>query len=203
MAISKNTIIALLVLALLFALLFLNKCGNDPLPIPTVKTETKEIIKEVDRDSIQESKSRDSINKVNARLNYQLTEYKEDLTTAQDFVTELLNDAGQSIDTSSKDELKAQLEIVKQANVIKDSICNQTIRTQDSLNANISLQLAKKDTLYSKLRSSFNQVVENEQIKDKYISQLQKQARKKKASNVFWKITTAVAGAVIIKQSLK
>lgn len=197
---NKN--ITILILAgVLFLFIFLPDRCSKPEP-PAIKTETKEVIKIVKADSVQIKKTIDSLKKIGQILSKEIKETKNDLKTAEALVVELLNDASVIIDSSGKEELHYQLSILKAANAAKDSLCNSTIAAQDSVISNQLNQLAAQEELNSKIRQSFNQVVANDQAKEKYIKQLKKQVKQKKFGNVVWKIAAGAAGVVILKNAL-
>lgn len=198
---NKNIIILILA-GLLFLSIFLPDRCSKPVE-PVIKTETKEVIKLVKEDSSRFQKSIDSLKKVGQNLSKKMAEVKDDLKAAEALVVELLNDASVIIDSSGKEQLHYQLSVLKAANAAKDSLCNSVISWQDSIIANQSEQIARQDEFNSTLRTSLNQVVSNEQAKDKYISQLKKQVRQKKSGNIVWKIAAGAAGAVILNNALK
>jgi len=198
---NKNLFILILCGVIFCLLFFPDRCSKPQEPV--IVTKTKEVIKLVKEDSSRFVKSIDSLKKVGQNLSKKMAEVKDDLKTAEALVVELLNDASVIIDSSGKEQLHYQLSVLKAANAAKDSLCNSVIAGQDSIIANQSEQLARQQEFNSALRASLNQVVANEQAKDKYISQLKKQVRQKKSGNIVWKIAAGAAGAVILNNALK
>lgn len=197
---NQRTLI--LAMAIVIFLLLFFRGGKDPVA-PVIDKPTKEVVKEVKRVSIVYRDIDSGYKKKFLEKSKEVGGLKSRLSSAEGMVNELLNDAGQSIDTGTRAELHAQLDLMKQAVAIKDSLCNQAIAGQDSLISIQAEQMVVKDEFNARLRESFNQVVSNEQAKDKYISQLKKQVRKKKFGNVVWKLAAGAAGAVILNGALK
>lgn len=190
MQINKNWIIIGLLAALLVVLFFFtcNKPKGEVKYIPVVS----KIEKKVRFDSTQYHKSIDSLQVIEANLYKKVYEQKGDLKVAQELVVELLNQPPEYSDTT---KLLAQIEILKSANNTKDSLCNNTIATQDSI-------INEKETKYqvsldfqSKQRQSIDQLIASNKSADAEIKSLNKQVRKQKATKVLYKV---IAGAAIV-----
>ena len=198
--ITKNNVIIALV-AIIFLIVVFNGCGDDK-PLQIVKTVTHTIVQKVKADEKASIKIIDSLQERELELIGDVMEYKTSLANAEYIVNNLLDNATVVIDSSNKDQLKHQLSILKKANTAKDSICYSVINTQDSMLSVKDEIIVERILLYSKLRNSFNQVVENEGVKDANIKTLKKQLRKKKFGTVVWKVAAGAAGVFILKNSL-
>lgn len=170
---------------------------------PVIVTKTKEVIKEVQADTTRFKKSIDSLTKNEQKLKVSLTESKKKLHNANAMMQDFLDNSTVIIDSSSKDELKLMVANLTMVINAQDSACNEVIAGQDSIIMNQAEQLFYKDSLAASFERAFNQVVINNQAKEKYIKQLKKQVKQKKFGNVVWKIAAGAAGVVILKNALK
>lgn len=198
---SQRLLIVAMAITIFYLLIF-RGCGKDPVP-PVIAKPTKTIVKEVNKDSLLQANRNDSLTKEVVKWKDKAAVNAKDHKAAAAMVNSLLADATAAIDTSDHEQLRAQLKILVQANAIKDSLCIAAISAQDSVISMQSEQISAQQEFNSRLRESFNQVVANEQAKDKYIGQLKKQVRKKKFGNTVWKIGAGVAGAIILNAALK
>lgn len=196
--INKNWIIIGLTAALLIVLFFFtcNKKSEEKKKyIPVVAT----IEKKVKFDSTQYHKSIDSLQEIEANLYKKVYEQKGDLKTAQALVVELLNQPPEYSDTA---KLLAQIEILKSANATKDSICNSTIVTQDSLIQEKENKYQASVEFQSKQRASINELINSNKEADNQIKSLTKQVKKQKANKVLYKIIAGVAIVYGVSKSL-
>lgn len=189
MQINKNYLIVGL-LATLLIILFFFTC-NKPKEqktkyIPVVAT----IEGKVKSDSAQYHKSIDSLQAIEAKLYKKVYEQKGDLKAAQELVVELLNQPPEYSDTA---KLLAQIEILKTANASKDSLCNTTIVTQDSIIAEKENKYQASIDFQAKQRASINQLITNTYAAEAQIKSLGKQVRKERGTKNLYKITTLVA----------
>lgn len=84
-----------------------------------------------------------------------------------------------------------------------DSLCDSAISNLQAQVSNREQLISSKDTLYSRLRSTFDFVLQQQVDLLKYNQDLKKQIRKKKFATAFWKITSIAAGLFILEQKIK
>lgn len=84
----------------------------------------------------------------------------------------------------------------------RDTLCNNAIANLQDQVINRNQVITAKDTLYSRLRSSFDFTIAQQESLIKYNKDLQKQIKRKKFGAALWKVTTIAAGLFILKQNL-
>ncbi len=196
---KNNVIVALLVI--IFLVILFNGCGNDK-PLEITKTTTYTITQRLKQDEKVSAKIIDSLKKNEAKLEVEIKKTSKDLKAANKLANDLLGDIITIIDSSGNTELKEKIKEYTAADAIEDSLYETVIATQAIMLSNKDAQIKEHLDFNSKLRTSFNNVVENDQLKDRNIKTLKKQLRNKKAGTVVWKVVAGVLVAIIVKDKL-
>ena len=192
-------IIVGLVAAFLITLFFFT-CNKKSDPKPKYIPIVKLVEKKIKLDSTVYWKTIDSIQRNELKWKNKFKEADGDLDLAEKQMNDILNNADYIIDSSGKEELKAQVENLKVINARKDSLCHAANDSRDSLIAEKENKYQASLDFQAKQRQSINDLIENSKAADTEIKSLNKQVRKQKANKVLYKI---IAGAAIIYGTYK
>lgn len=200
---------AIVVLALIVIILCFFACpGRKDTSVPVI-TPPKEIVKAINDTIAVYNKKVDSANAVNADLKNENASTLDQLHAAQARANQLaaklrarpkgdttIIEGGEQAGNGTIDEYIANSEH-------KDTLCNKAIENLQGQVANREYVISQKDTLFSKLRSSFDFTISQQEVLIKYNKDLKKQISKKKFANTFWKVTTGLGALGIVAALLK
>lgn len=82
---------------------------------------------------------------------------------------------------------------------LRDSLCNDLVRSQDLQLATKDSIITVKDTLYSKLKVNFNTGIKQQQDLIEYSKEINRQLKLKKVGSTVWKGVAITAGLYILK----
>lgn len=181
-------LLGLIVIILLFT------CKGCKQPAPPVIIPPKVIVRQVkDTETIYKAKF-DSINAANTNLrkinDVQLNELQNLQNKAKSLVAQLRSKpAGDTAINYGNGTLEDFITNSED----RDTLCNQTINNLQSQVANREQLISAKDSLYSRLRSSFDLTITQQEELISYSKKLSRQLRLKKAGNKIWKGAAAAA----------
>lgn len=194
-----------LILGVLIAFVFLGVCNRKVQHAPAI-TSLKEMVKEVANAENIYKKKYDSLQINYNKLKSATSDIKLKLANEQinsHNMGEVINHLLNSDSEKSIDLIKEDFSDYLNTNQTKDSLCNELAKSYEKQIANKDSVIVLKDTLYGKLRNSFDRSMEQNKTLTDYSKDLKKQIRREKITNFFWKAATVVAGVFIVKTALK
>jgi hypothetical protein len=192
---TKNNLIYLLLAIILIMGISLFTC-NKVIEKPVI-VSVPEVIERVVKDSLRTKQILDSTSAINKIYIKRADSLERDLHSTEDLVTELLNEAiipQTSDSTAYYDWIAKTIE----AHNREVELCDSTISLYRLQTENLEYQLTAKDTLYSRIRENLNTLSNNQLSLEGYNKTLEKQLKKSKKGNKFWKITSGALAAGLI-----
>ncbi len=188
---------------IILVILLVKACDKDS--VAPVVTPAKTIVAEIVKNEDSSKAITDSLRAVIEKTENVLAETKEDLQTATELVTELLNEPPTIITKEKVDSvnLYAYLEKVRLENKRKDSLAHVVYSGQQSIIENQGLQLSEKDILYSKNRALTDSLAKNQTALTGYNISLNKKLNSTKTVNKVLIGAVATLAAIVTIQNVK
>ncbi|MFT3679414.1 MAG: hypothetical protein QM791_04025 [Ferruginibacter sp.] len=178
--------------------------GGQPVEKPVI-IPPAHIVKEFEVKEVASKKVYDSIAVVIKKKDDSVTSLKKNIRLLKQNATvmEVAIKELQQADSSDRQEYNTAVnDYISNANEM-DTACMETMAVFGRLAAAKDSLISAKDTAYTQLSAAFRRSI-NELIKSvKYSDDLNKQLRKKKFGNTFWKSAAMVAAVVITANVLK
>jgi hypothetical protein len=201
---NNKTFLFLIGAGAIIATIFFYTCkkSKEVAKLPIV--EPKEIVKVVVQNEDKYKKKYDSLSYINTTLMIKGRMLQMNLSDAQVY-GKVLESAMRKTVTENPipKEVEESLNFIINESNERDNMCNDLVSNLNETIINKDSMLLLKDTLYSKLRSSFNFTINQSQLLIDYNKSLNKDIKRKKLANLFWKATTVAAGLLIIKNNIK